>query len=241
MKLIVGLGNPGKKYKDTKHNIGFDVIDEFIAREGLSLKLNKKFDAEVAMGDFEFEISVEEPKKKKEKVKTVEGTAEQPLENKEKPKIEPQELIQIKEQAVLAMPQTFMNLSGVAVSKIVNFYKIKIEDILVVHDDVSLDFGKMRLSFNRGAGGQHGVEDIMGRLGNAKKFYRLRVGIGPDPGGDMRADYVLSKFTNKEKRILEDLMPRSIEAVNDWLAYFGVGKDLKKQERIIEKYNTKVL
>lgn len=229
MKLIVGLGNPGKKYKDTKHNIGFDVIEKFIAREGLSLKLNKKFDAEVAMGDFEFEIPVEEPKKKKEK----ESKEEQDQ------AVEAPKFFQVKEQAILAMPQTFMNLSGAAVSRIVNFYKIKIEDVLVVHDDVSLDFGKMRLSFNRGAGGQHGVEDIISRLGNSKKFYRLRVGIGPDPGGDMRADYVLSKFTNREKTILEDLMPRSIEAVNDWLAYFGPDKDPKKQERIIEKYNSK--
>ncbi len=169
MKLVVGLGNPGKKYSATRHNIGFAVVESILSTRGLSLRKESKFEAEIALAD----------------------------------------------QLIFAMPTTFMNNSGRAVQKLMQFYKIASEDILVVHDDVSLDLGKLRFSFDRGAGGQHGVEDIIEKLGGSKKFHRLRIGVGPDPGGEQRADYVLSKFADGEAtKVIE----KAAQLVVDWLA-----------------------
>lgn len=176
MKLVVALGNPGKKYSGTRHNIGFDLLEKYLSLQGLILKSENKFDADMVSDDTHLG------------------------------------------KVIYALPTTFMNNSGQAVAKIANFYKVALEDILVVHDDVSLDIGKIRFCFDRGAGGQHGVEDIIARLGNSKKFYRLRIGVGPDPGGDMRGDFVLSKFTNKEKTVLEPVFEQSCQFIADWLA-----------------------
>ena len=111
---------------------------------------------------------------------------------------------------MLLKPLTFMNHSGTAVSKLAGFYKIPHENILVIHDDVSIEFGKIRESFNRGAGGQHGVEDIISKLGGSKNFHRLRIGVGPDPGGDKRADYVLSKFSEEEIEGLSEIFNQAM-------------------------------
>ncbi len=116
---------------------------------------------------------------------------------------------------ILLKPQTFMNESGTAIQKLMAFYKILPENILVLHDDVSIEFGKLKLSFNRGAGGQHGIEDTISKIG--KQFWRLRVGVGPDPGGDLRADYVLAKFKAEEKNRLPELYKLGSELVSDWL------------------------
>ena len=175
MKLIVGLGNPGKEYGETRHNIGFTILDEFANRHSQSFKSEDKFKALCAkfkLGD---------------------------------------------EQIIIAKPQTFMNLSGTAIQKIAKFYKIEPKDILVVYDEVSIDYGRIRLSVDRGAGGHHGIEDTIEKLGGAKDFYRLRVGVGPDPGGDRRADYVLSKFSKVEKKSLLELIDFSIELIEKWL------------------------
>lgn len=198
MKLVVGLGNPGKKYAGTRHNIGFVIIQKFLEARGAKALQKDKFEAEIVQVD-------------------IDG-----------------------EQVIFAMPQTFMNLSGSAVQKISKFFKIDKKDILVIHDDVALDFGRLRLVFDRGAGGQHGVEDIMERFGGSKAFHRLKVGVGPDPGGEYRADYVLENFPKAEAERYEQVVAKSLEVIGDWLRAFGSeeGLDLKKQDRIVQKYNT---
>lgn len=118
---------------------------------------------------------------------------------------------------ILAKPLTFMNNSGEAVSKLMKFYKIPATNILVVHDDVSMDTGKLRPAFDRGAGGQHGIEDIIEKLGGSKAFHRLKFGVGPDPGGEARADYVLSKFPKKEAELIEATISAAIELIEKWV------------------------
>ncbi len=176
-KLVVGLGNPGSEYDDTRHNIGFRVIDTLAAKLGLKFKKETKLRAELVSYTTEFGSKV-----------------------------------------ILAKPLTFMNNSGDAVSKLMKFYKIPVENILVVHDDVSMDTGKLRPAFNRGAGGQHGIEDIIEKLGGSKAFHRLKFGVGPDPGGEQRADYVLSKFPKKEAELINTTISASIESIEKWIA-----------------------
>lgn len=201
MKLIVGLGNPGKKYSGTRHNIGFQLIEEFLAQHKTEAKTKDKFQADIA----QLELTSKD------------------------------QAVQV----LFAMPNTFMNLSGDSVQKLLRFYKISKEDMLVIHDDVALDLGRMRLVFDRGAGGQHGVEDIFEKLGGARTFHRLKIGVGPDPGGDRRADFVLAKFPKDDEDRLIKVLEHGLKAIDDWVFAFGSqeGLDIRKQERIIQKYN----
>jgi PTH1 family peptidyl-tRNA hydrolase len=139
MKVILGLGNPGEKYQNTRHNIGFLTLDELIRKLE---PLSKTF--------------WEEEKNLKAQIKKI-GTGDSSL--------------------LLAKPTTFMNLSGFAVSKILNYYKIPPENLIVIHDDIDLPFGKIRIRFGGGAGGHHGVESIIEQV-RSDKFLRIRLGIG---------------------------------------------------------------
>ena len=121
------------------------------------------------------------------------------------------------DQLLLAKPLTYMNDSGKALLAIKNWYKLALKDILVIHDDVSLPLGKLRLQKQGGAGGQHGVESIINSLGGNKGFNRLKIGVGPDPGGDRRADYVLQKFKPEEKILLRDVANTGVKAIVMWL------------------------
>jgi len=173
-KLIVGLGNPGAEYDNSKHNIGFAVLDAFGEKHKILGKEKRRLSSWI--GKEEVEIN---------------GN---------------------KYDLILAWPTTFMNNSGEAVLKLLSFYKVKPNDVIVIHDDVALNLGKIRVGFNSGAGGQHGVESIITHIGN-QEFARLRIGVGPDPGGDKRADYVLSKFNEEEKNIVNKVISTSIEAI----------------------------
>lgn len=190
-KLIVGLGNPGKEYENTRHNVGFGVIDRLSQKYKIQGKLCSEFSSWVGKSDVEI--------------------------NQKKIKL------------ILSKPTTFMNNSGFAVAKLSNFYKIDINNIIVIQDEVSLDLGKIRISFARGSGGHHGIESIISQNGNSQNFVRLRFGVGPDPGGDIRADYVLGKFTNKEKKILEKVEEISQEAIEMLLTH--------KVEDVMNKFN----
>jgi PTH1 family peptidyl-tRNA hydrolase len=117
---------------------------------------------------------------------------------------------------ILAMPTTYMNQSGKSFVAVLNWYKLKSKDILVVHDDVSLPLGRIRLQKDGGAGGQHGVESIIESLGGSKSFDRLKVGVGPDPGGERRADYVLSKFPASEAELLSSSLQLANQAAKLW-------------------------
>jgi PTH1 family peptidyl-tRNA hydrolase len=235
-KLIVGLGNPGSKYQKTRHNIGFELLDDLAFAYGVTLKNENKFDSHLTY--FEKTFTYKLRKKIKEKhvemipnpLSKEEHDLAQEKKNPEHRK-EYQERIEkiifekktITEDKTkdlkifLAQPQTFMNNSGKAIAKIMKFYKIENPDLLIIHDDVSLDTGKLRFAFDSGAGGQHGVEDTIECLGGAKNFHRLKFGVGPDPGGERRADYVLSPFPKKETQLLEDTKKEAMHMVKAWL------------------------
>ncbi len=171
MKLIVGLGNPGKKYEHTRHNMGFDVVDLF---------------GEQAQIDID-----------KESFKGLVGRG----------KVFDEDIFILK-------PQTYMNLSGESVREIVNYFKIEIEDIIVVFDDMALEPGKIRLRLSGSSGGHKGMQNIIDNLGT-QDIKRIRVGIG-EPTYDT-IDYVLSKPTKEERVLIDEAIVDASNAIKDIL------------------------
>ncbi len=169
MKLIAGLGNPGSKYQNTRHNVGFIVVDAFAKRVGLLWKVEKDLLCYLAKN---------------------------------------RELVLIK-------PTTFMNKSGEAVRSAANFFKIEPPDILVIHDDLDLPFGKIRISFDSVSAGHKGVQSAIESLGGSD-FARLRIGIGKGDKGE-EEKYVLEGFSPEEKRDLDGLIGRCCEAISSYL------------------------
>lgn len=184
IKLIVGLGNPDKKYFDTYHNIGFCFID----------KLSSKLDIKV--------------KKKECKSLTGEGFIE-----REEQQIDPKTgKIQTKitkEKIILAKPQTYMNLSGEAVLELVKKYKFSLDEILIVLDDIDIEAGTYRYRENGSGGTHNGLRNIV-QLLKSQDFKRIRIGIGKDERMDL-ADYVLSKISKENKEKINEAMERAIE------------------------------
>lgn len=150
MKLIVGLGNPGKEYKTTRHNVGFMIIDNYLGKVDWKIKHESNV--------YQKEIN--------------------------------------NEQILFAKPLTYMNLSGLSVKKLVNYYKIDIKDILIIQDDLDLEIGKYKLKRNSSSGGHNGIKSIISEL-QTEEFSRLKVGISKN--NQIPIDkYVLSKFTTSE-------------------------------------------
>jgi len=172
-KLVVGLGNPGRKYASNRHNVGFQCLDHLAEAWGLSFS-RRKHKALLAQG----------------------------------------EMAGLK--IILAKPQTFVNLSGEAVSRLARFYRVPPENILVIYDDLDLPVGRIRLRPEGGSGGHKGMKSIIGHLGT-QGFPRLRVGIGRPTRGDP-VDYVLSDFTPDERIAIEDAYETVVSAVELWLA-----------------------
>ena len=167
--MIVGLGNPGKKYEKTRHNIGFMLLDYLAAQNDL------------AFADSKWQAR---------QVRTV--------------------LWQ--ESAILLKPQTFMNLSGTPVSALANYYKIEAGRILVVHDDLDLELGRIRITAGGGDGGHKGIRSIISSLGT-RDFPRIKVGIGR-PSLPIPPDkYVLSKFDQDELELISHLLPLIAEGL----------------------------
>ncbi|HEY9869838.1 MAG TPA: aminoacyl-tRNA hydrolase [Candidatus Obscuribacterales bacterium] len=131
--------------------------------------------------------------------------------------------------ALLVKPMTYMNLSGQAVLAVLQWYKIDLDELLVVHDDVALPLGRIRFQRHGGAGGQHGVESVIECLGGARQFDRLKIGVGPDPGGSERADYVLSPVLPAERELFERCLCLAAEAVAFWC--------LRGSAEAMNKYN----
>jgi PTH1 family peptidyl-tRNA hydrolase len=173
MKIVVGLGNPGAKYRGTRHNVGFEVVAELANRHGGGTP-SLKHEAEL-----------------------VEVFAEG-------------------EKLPLVAPQTYMNLSGKSVWPLVDFYKLPLEDLLVVCDDLNLDAGRLRLRASGSAGGQKGLSHIIQRLGS-EDFPRLRIGIGRPPGRMDAADYVLAKFLSEERDLMEEAIKTAADGVEFWV------------------------
>lgn len=181
MKLIVGLGNPGKEYELTRHNSGFRVIDTF---------------AEMVDVDFNHE--------------DFKGVYA-------KFKLDDEDIILFK-------PMTYMNLSGTAVQEIVHFYKIDINDILVVYDDLAIKPGDLRLRESGSSGGQKGMQNIIDNL-SSDRIKRIRVGIGEPL--DNTIDYVLGKPFGEDKTKIEDAISKASLAIREYLNH-GFAKAMCK-------------
>lgn len=177
IRVVIGLGNPGREYDNTRHNVGFEVVDLMARQSGAAWSTEKKWEALVA--------------------RTAGG--------------------------LLVKPQTFMNLSGRAVSAICRFHKIEASGILVVYDDIDLESGRLRFRASGSAAGHNGVKSLIQSLGT-QNFARLKFGIGrtgdsvPDGakggiGGDL-SGYVLGKFSGAEREELEKRLARAADAVN---------------------------
>jgi PTH1 family peptidyl-tRNA hydrolase len=173
MKLIVGLGNPGKEYSTNRHNIGFLCLNHFARLHRIALD-RKQSRSRVGTG-------------------WVAGN-----------------------EVTLAKPQTYMNLSGVAVSQLMQKYKVTPDDLIVIHDDLDLPLGKLRIRKGSSAAGHNGIKSIIANLGT-QEFIRIRVGISrPAMEGENKeeciVDYVLGDFTDGDKPVIEDTIRRVSDA-----------------------------
>jgi peptidyl-tRNA hydrolase, PTH1 family len=172
IKIIVGLGNPGKEYVGTRHNAGFDVIDGFARRLAVSVE-QKKF------GGLFGETLVDDTK------------------------------------VILLKPQEWMNLSGQAVATAAGFYKLPLDDLMVVADDAALGMGMIRIRPGGSSGGHNGLRDIIMRLGT-DQFARLRVGIGSEGFGTLR-DFVLSRPGPQDVAMFFEGVKKAQEALWQWI------------------------
>ncbi len=187
--LLIGLGNPGREYRENRHNVGFMVIDR------LCVRLN------VPMNRLQSNALV--------------GSARH-----------------AGRRLILAKPQTFMNLSGSAAKGLVRFYKVPLENVLVIHDDLDLPFGVLRLRPGGGSGGHKGVASVIESL-RSQAFPRLRVGIGRPPGNMDPADYVLQDFPEEAMFDLSALLERAADAALAFVSE-GIGAAMNRFNRPTE-------
>ena len=182
IKIVVGLGNPGDEYIDTRHNTGFKVIDSLAESLGIKVK-KRKFNARFVSSEF------------------------------------------TGKKLILLKPWQFMNRSGQAVARAVDFYKLSLSNLLVVTDDMDLEPGRIRIRARGSAGGHNGLVDIIDKLGT-NEFARCRIGIGRSfEQNDI--DYVLDKPTDTEKPLLAAAIDRARDAVFCWIEY-GLEKTMNK-------------
>ena len=185
MRLIAGLGNPGSEYVHTRHNIGFEVVENLAGAH--DIQMNKtKFNALYGKG-------------------VIEG-----------------------EEVLLVKPLTYMNLSGEAIAPIMNYFKIDLDDLLVIYDDLDLAVGKLRLRLKGSSGGHNGMKSIIQHVGSSD-FKRMRVGIGRPPGRQPVIDYVLKRFSKEEDPLIEEVIGKAIEACATWCR--------EPFDKIMNKYN----
>jgi PTH1 family peptidyl-tRNA hydrolase len=171
--LLVGLGNPGSKYRETRHNIGFECLDELHRRMG-SPTPSAKFEGQWVRGKWN------------------------------------------DREVILLWPLTYMNSSGRCVAQAVGFFKIPVDQIMVVCDDMSLPLGRLRIRKRGSSGGQKGLGDILKSLGT-QDVPRLRVGIEQAPPQWDVADYVLSKFHSSERPVIGQAITKAVDAMEHWL------------------------
>ena len=173
MKLIVGLGNPGKEYENTRHNCGFIVLDRFANKHNLEFKLEPKFKGMISNVNF------------------------------------------LGHKAILLKPMTYMNLSGESVIAVMNFYKINIEDILVISDDLDSPLARLRIRHKGSAGGHNGHKNIINHL-KTEEYKRIKIGIDRDPNYSV-VDWVLKKFTTDELISIDKTADTCCEAIEEFI------------------------
>lgn len=184
MKLIVGLGNPGKEYENTRHNIGFQVIDRYAQKLGVSITKSK-------YNGFYGETLIDG------------------------------------EKVILLKPQSYINLSGEVIRKFVDFYKVSISDILIIHDDLDLDVGTYKIKQKGSSGGHNGLKNIELHLGT-QEYKRIKIGISNNKMMDTK-DYVLGKLSKEEIKKLESVEDLVLMILDD---YFKVSFS-----ELMSKYN----
>lgn len=168
MIIIAGLGNPGREYASTRHNVGFDVID--VLAEKYNIRMNKlKFKGVTGEG-------------------TIDG-----------------------KKVLLLKPSTYMNNSGLSIREAVSFYKVEMKDLLIIYDDIDIDFGTIRIRKKGSAGSHNGMKSIIYHLTD-DSFPRIKIGIGKKPEGYDLADFVLSKFSQDERKIIDETIRKASDA-----------------------------
>lgn len=172
--ILIGLGNPGREYANTRHNFGFMLIDRIAVRlNARGMKVQSK--AIVMTAQYE------------------------------------------ERKIILAKPQTFMNLSGQSVQGLVHFYKIPLEQVMILSDDLDLPFGTIRIRSAGGPGGQRGLSSILDKLGT-QQVPRMRLGIGRPPGRMEPAAYVLQNFSREDAQSLSEVLDRAADAALEFVA-----------------------
>ena len=191
IQLIVGLGNIGQEYAQTRHNAGWWMLDELAATWGASFREDKKYYAEVA------------------KANTPQG------------------------EVWLMKPSTYMNKSGQAVGALANFFKIPVSDLLVLHDELDIPPGHVRLKKGGGNGGHNGLKDIQAKMGSAD-FWRVRLGIGHPGDRNSVSGFVLNKPSRDDREAIDDAIWRTRCEINDILS-----GDMEAAMRVLHSNNPK--
>ncbi len=184
MKVIVGIGNIGKEYENTRHNIGFNCLDNYINKNNITTKKEK------------FSVIYYETTINAEKV-------------------------------YLLKPQKFVNLTGECVYKFMDYYKINVEDMLVIVDDLDLDVGIFKLKYKGSSGGHNGLKSIEEAF-NTKEYKRLKIGISNNKNIDTK-NYVLGKFSKEDRKMIDSIIENTMEIINDFIVL--------PFEKLMSKYN----
>ena len=174
MKIIIGLGNPGRQYEDTRHNAGFMVVDKFAEKHGVDIS-KARFNA--LLGEV-----------------FVNG-----------------------EKIVLVKPMTYMNNSGQAVGEVLNFYKSDLEDIIVVVDDIEIELGMLRIRAKNGKGTHNGLKSIFAHL-KTDDYAKMKLGVGKFKRDMDLADFVLARPSKEDDEIIDDLIDRAVDALDEFTA-----------------------
>lgn len=172
MKLIVGLGNPGKEYTTTRHNVGFLTVENYADIN--NLKYKEKFNG------IYYETKINE------------------------------------EKVLLLKPLSYMNLSGIVVKKYIDYFKINLEDMLIIYDDMDFELGEFKIKPSGSSGGHNGIKNIIENLGT-EEFKRLRIGISKKLGN--KVDYVIGNFTKSEKEKVNKVVKLSENIINDFVKF----------------------
>jgi len=183
--LLIGLGNPGDKYQNTRHNIGFKVVDSFLKKNNLD-SLKNKFNGQYTV----FSI--------------------------------------LNQTIFVLKPQTYMNNSGICVVQFCNYFKLSLEDLIVVHDDLDIEFNRLKIKKGGSSAGHKGIASIIEHTGSAD-FIRIRMGIGHSPSLDSKS-YVLTDFNKSEKEQLQSFIKTAIYAIDDIVKY-GITKAMNQYNR----------
>lgn len=185
MKLIVGLGNPGRNYENTRHNAGFKILEKLVAEEDGEWGSEAKANALIARMN-------------------INGS-----------------------DVILALPQSYMNLSGEVVVELLRWFKLDKKDLIVLHDELDLPFGTVQVKKNISAAGHNGIKSIIERIG--EDFTRIRIGVANEESNISSEKFVLDKFTTEELKKFSDIESSAIEKVK-LLVKYGY-------EEFISKYN----